>query len=253
VVPSPNRVHLSGAGSSRTLHLTFDGLPAKDPADAILSTLSNAVVKATFFTDSLDIFGNEDALDAVLAEGHAIGFRQPQSALAGLGPGADLRHNTAQLAMSHATGPRSLFVRPAAEIARPSDLAAYDEMFERGYIADATGIFAPHGSFDPADFVGRVRDDAADNPSGLVGFELGPNAAAGRELLAARTQAGTPTLLLGIRQETGPKFAAGSTGYALPDVLENLALTQGNLTDLSITDPAALFGWSQPRALASTR
>ena len=78
-------------------------------------------------------------------------------------------------------------------------------------------------------------------------------AALGRELLAARTQAGTPTLLLGIRQETGPKFAAGSTGYALPDVLENLALTQGNLTDLSITDPAALFGWSQPRALASTR
>ena len=78
-------------------------------------------------------------------------------------------------------------------------------------------------------------------------------AALGRELLAARTQAGTPTLLLGIRQETGPQFAAGSTGYALPDVLETLALTQGNLTNLSITDPAVLFSWSQPRALDPAR
>lgn len=199
VVPSPNRVHLSGAGSSRTLHLTFDGLPAKDPADAILSALSNAGVKATFFVDSLDIFGNEDALDAVLAEGHAIGFRQPQSALAGFGPGADLRHNTAQLAMSHATGLRSLFVRPAAEIAQPSDLAAYDEMIERGYLAVAPGVFAPHGSFDPADFVGRVRDAAADNPSGLVGFELGPNAAAVGAIL--------PAVLSGLKLE-GFDFAS---------------------------------------------
>lgn len=59
--------------SNKIAYLTFDDGPSSKVTPAILDTLKEYNVKATFFVNGVNIKGNEEVLKRIVSEGHTIG------------------------------------------------------------------------------------------------------------------------------------------------------------------------------------
>ncbi len=211
IPPRPNMAILGGAQAEESLYLTFEGLPRKAESQALLRTLSEAGIAATFFVDGTTILANPGLVEELRRAGHDIGILQPAPRRFDPAEISALVDNGTLHLLARETGTQTIFYRNQLDsrqgLPRHEQIETAARLLDRGQLVVFSGITAPYGRFEPAGFITRIRDEAALGSSGVITFELGPwNAANVVELL--------PSILVGLRSE-GFGFRALHEGAGL--------------------------------------
>ena len=176
--PRPNRLTFGGSAAAGSLVVTFDGLPEQDHLEPLLQILMREGVHATFFVDARAITANKEGLAQILTNGFCVGLRitVPLSLPGADGRAEDLLDNFGQMLLARETGQQAVFVRLSSDdqswATERANVDALIRQLGRGYLPVAPGLAAPYGPFNSAEFVARVRDEAASTGIEVIDFEL---------------------------------------------------------------------------------